>query len=435
MKHLETLYSSLNSPVQIVKVFVDEGKTKFLLGALTCGVEGTHSFQWSEEALRRQEEWSPLRMPLQSGVQMFTNVPYDFHGLPGLFHDSLPDGWGLCVMNTFLQQHNIPSQNITPLLRLALLGHHSWGSLGFEVEGAPIPSSLPVDLQSLSQNVHELIQGHEIHVSDELFLASNSLHGARPKIMVDWNDQGQSYLSMGRNISGLDAWIIKFAAQDEYEQAPIVEQVYMELARRMKLEVSDSRVIELSGKPAFATKRFDRANGERLFTHSLSGLLHVTHRQSNLDYTNIGQILSRLNAHHDLEQAFRRACFNAALSVRDDHSKNVSFMKRNGQWGLSPAYDLTYMQGPGGYHCMNYADCPERDPTRKFVLQVGINYGLDISCCEQILNEALDISNQFASTAKNYDISKKWISPIEKRLKQLCKNLRPTTVAASKRSV
>lgn len=434
MKHLENLYSSLKSPVQTVKVFVDEGKTKFLLGALTCGIEGTPSFQWSEEALGRQQEWSPLKMPVQPGVQMF-HVPDDFRGLPGLFHDSLPDGWGLSITNTFLNQHNVPLEYITPLIHLAVLGDRSWGSLCFEIGDQYHSSSLPVDLQSLGRDVHKLIQGHSIDISDELFLASNSLHGARPKIMVDWNGQGQACLSMGRTPPWIDAWIIKFAAQDEHEQAPMIEQVYMDLARRMRLDVSDSRVIELSGKPAFATKRFDRANGERIFTHSLSGLLHVTHRQSNLDYTNIGQILSRLNAHHDLEQAFRRACFNATLSVRDDHSKNVSFMKKDGQWGLTPAYDLTYMQGPGGYHCMNYADCPERDPTRKFVLQVGINYGLDISCCEQILNEALDISNQFASTAKNYDISKKWISPIEKRLKQLCKNLRPTTVAASKRSV
>lgn len=434
MNRLASFYSHLISSPQNLNIYAEDGGHKFLLGSLSGGFQSSPCFQWSEEALERKEQWSPLKMPVQAGVQTF-HVPDDFRGLPGLFHDSLPDGWGLSITNTFLNQYNIPSQHITALINLAVLGDRSWGSLCFEVGDQYHLSSLPVDLHSLGHDVHKLVQGHAIDISDELFLASNSLHGARPKIMVDWDGQGQAYLSMGRTRPGVDAWIIKFAAQDEHEQAPMIEQVYMDLARRMKLDVSDSCVLELSGKPAFATKRFDRANGERLFAHSLSGLLHVTHRQSNLDYMHIGEILSRLNAHHDLEEAFRRACFNVALSVRDDHSKNVSLMKKNGQWGLSPAYDLTYMQGPGGYHCMNYADCPERDPTRKFVLQVGINYGLDISCCEQILNESLDISNQFVSTAKNYDISKKWISPIEKRLKQLCKNLRPTTVAASKRSV
>ena len=48
---------------------------------------------------------------------------------------------------------------------------------------------------------------------------------------------------------------------------------------------------------------------------------------------------------------FVRAVFNVLAHNRDDHARKFSFiMERDGTWGLSPAYDLTYSQGPGGEH-------------------------------------------------------------------------------------
>ena len=426
----------LQSPVHVVNVFTQDQEPKFLLGTLNYNVEKrSSSFQWSEQALARGHEWSPLRMPLQKNLHTFLNLPTDFNGLPGLLNDALPDGWGLLLMDKAFKKMSIAPQHLTPAFRLAFLGDRCWGSLCFEPDYQPDSVAAPFDLQALSGEVHQMIEGELDDVSHHLLMAGGSPHGARPKIMVDLDTHNRAQISGGRVDDGFESWIIKFAARDEHPEAPLGEHVYMTLAQQMGLEVCASRILQLNGKPAFATKRFDRIEGKKRFTHSLSGLLHVTHRQSNLDYTNIGQILNHLNASDQLEQAFRRACFNVALSVRDDHSKNVSFVKDGGKWGLSPAYDLTYMDGPGGYHSMNYADCPERDPTRKFVLQVGMNYGLDKPQCEHILNEAIEISNQFASTANAHHISKKWISPIEKRLKQLNKNLRPSTVAAPKRSV
>lgn len=434
MSIAQPILQGLHSGIHELRVFAHDGNQKKFLGTLNCNNFSAPSFQWSDDAIQRGEQWSPLRMPVQKHVQTFTDLPPDFDGLPGLLHDSLPDGWGLMVMNRFLEQIGFSLSEISPAVRLSLLGDRSWGALCFEPDCYDV-SSTPIDLHDLTRDVHQLMAGKLPTISPELFLASSSLHGARPKIMVDLNNTDQARLSLGSTEPSFDSWIIKFAAVEEHPDAPLVEQAYMDLARTMSLNVCESRILSLNGRAAFATKRFDRIHGGRQFTHSLSGLLHTTHRQCNLDYINIGQILTRLNAADELEQAFRRACFNVALSVRDDHSKNISFIKQNGRWGLSPAYDLTYMQGPRGYHSMNYADCPERDPTRKFVLQVGINYGLEPSHCEYILNEALDISNQFASSVKKYDASKKLTSPIEKRLQQVCKNLRPSVVAARKRSV
>lgn len=44
---------------------------------------------------------------------------------------------------------------------------------------------------------------------------------------------------------------------------------------------------------------------------------------------------------------FRLAVFNVMAHNRDDHAKNFSYlMNEEGQWKLSPTYDLTFSSGP-----------------------------------------------------------------------------------------
>jgi serine/threonine-protein kinase HipA len=52
--------------------------------------------------------------------------------------------------------------------------------------------------------------------------------------------------------------------------------------------------------------------------------------------------------------AFERAVFNVVFNNRDDHPKNFSYvMSASGRWTLAPAYDVTFCEGPGGYHQMD----------------------------------------------------------------------------------
>ena len=49
--------------------------------------------------------------------------------------------------------------------------------------------------------------------------------------------------------------------------------------------------------------------------------------------------------------------FNVFAHNRDDHAKNFAFRLNaaDGEWSLSPAYDLTCSAGPGGEHTMTLA--------------------------------------------------------------------------------
>jgi serine/threonine-protein kinase HipA len=59
-------------------------------------------FEYHSSFIEKNLDISPLRLPLKSGVNSFDyNL---FEGLPGVFNDSLPDGWGQ-VHQDHLTQH------------------------------------------------------------------------------------------------------------------------------------------------------------------------------------------------------------------------------------------------------------------------------------------------------------------------------------------
>lgn len=85
-----------------------------------------------------------------------------------------------------------------------------------------------------------------------------------------------------------------------------------------------------------------------------AALLELDFEQPSLDYHSLmklTKILTRDNK-EDVENMFRRMCFNVFAHNRDDHSKNFTYLydEINDQWRLSPAYDLTYSNTYYGEH-------------------------------------------------------------------------------------
>lgn len=122
----------------------------------------------------------------------------------------------------------------------------------------------------------------------------------------------------------------------------------------------------------FGVRRFDRVDGGRLHMHSLAGLLHADYRLPGLDYDQLIRVTMQLTRDHgDVRECFRRALFNWLAHNRDDHGNNFAFlMRRDGTWSLSPAYDLTFADGPGGEHMTTFAG-EGRRPTWKHLQQLA----------------------------------------------------------------
>jgi serine/threonine-protein kinase HipA len=130
------------------------------------------------------------------------------------------------------------------------------------------------------------------------------------------------------------------------------------MARAAGIEFPDTMLIkDRHGNAHFAVKRFDRTEKGRLHVHTLAGLIHADFRVPSLDYIHLLQITRALSKDEtQVEEAYRRMIFNVLTGNRDDHTKNHAFlMDKNGRWKLSPAYDVTPSNGPGGEHNMTIA--------------------------------------------------------------------------------
>jgi serine/threonine-protein kinase HipA len=85
-------------------------------------------FEYEDSFISLGIEISPYRLPLQAGLSTFDlNL---FESLPGVFNDSLPDGWGRLLLDRAMRMQGILPEQLTPLDRLARVGENGMGAGG-----------------------------------------------------------------------------------------------------------------------------------------------------------------------------------------------------------------------------------------------------------------------------------------------------------------
>jgi serine/threonine-protein kinase HipA len=130
-----------------------------------------------------------------------------------------------------------------------------------------------------------------------------------------------------------------------------IEYAYHLMAGAAGIAVSPCRLLEESGRAHFMTRRFDRDGDVKHHTQTLCGLAHLDYKQkATHDYSQLFLVIQQLQLGYSaLEEAFRRMAFNVMAANCDDHTKNVSFLLREGRsWELAPAYDVTHAHNPAG---------------------------------------------------------------------------------------
>jgi serine/threonine-protein kinase HipA len=119
-----------------------------------------------------------------------------------------------------------------------------------------------------------------------------------------------------------------------------------------------------------------------------------------LDYVNFmraTQICT--NDVREMALAFERAVFNVAFNNRDDHPKNFSYiMSKEGQWRLAPAYDVTFCEGPGGYHQMDVMGHAEK-VFRADMLRLAEEAEVPQDLAGKMIDGICDVASQFAAIA------------------------------------
>jgi serine/threonine-protein kinase HipA len=90
----------------------------------------------------------------------------------------------------------------------------------------------------------------------------------------------------------------------------------------------------------------------------------------------------------DLQELFKRICFNILVGNDDDHPKNVAVLYLNGSWRLSPMYDVlptTEGDAPTSL-AMGVGSFGKELSRRNLLSQVG-HYGLSHTQAESIIDE------------------------------------------------
>jgi serine/threonine-protein kinase HipA len=174
------------APMNKLDVYYCGWGERWLLGTL-AEHQGEVLFEYAPSALQAGLELSPLHLPLRSGS--FGRFPAHFSGLPGLLADALPDGWGMLLMDKLFRKHGLDPRRISILQRLAFIGDRAIGALSF-VPAQELPLSQPdQQLLQLAQEAQQVLQGREIADLQQLAMLGGSPHGARPKVLLDYQGQ------------------------------------------------------------------------------------------------------------------------------------------------------------------------------------------------------------------------------------------------------
>ena len=349
-----------------------------VVGTLALAANHKVVFQYDDSWLEQGFSISPFSLPLEN--QVFVPTKDYFDGLFGVFADSLPDHWGRLLLKRLLLAHEQNPDKLTVIDRLAIVGKSGMGALTYYPEQSFSEENDNTDLDELAFQCQKILHTEYSDKLDELYRLGGTSGGARPKIMTTINDED---------------WIIKFSAHVDGENAGKMEYDYSCCARKCGITMSETKLFPSEVcEGYFGIKRFDRISDisgtKRVHMLTAAALLELDFEQPSLDYHSLmklTKIITRDNK-DDVENMFRRMCFNVFAHNRDDHSKNFTYLydESADSWRLSPAYDLTYSNTYYEEHTTT-VDGNGRNPGKKELLAVGTMAGMKKELCMDIITE------------------------------------------------
>lgn len=388
-------------------------------------------FEYNPEFLEFDVEVAPLQMPLATTVYAFPQLGRDaFHGLPGMLADALPDRYGSALIDAWLAAQGRDAGSFSAVERLCYAGTRAMGALEFLPNTGPRATrSRPLDVDALVNLASEVLTDREALVATlragkedealrEILRVGTSAGGARPKAVIAWNPKTSEVRSGQVDVpAGFEHWLLKFdgvsGAGDRGLRDPqgfgAIELAYARMATAAGITMSDCRLLEEHGRRHFMTLRFDRtAAGDKLHMQSLGALAHLDYNQPAAHaYEQAFLVIRQLGLPATAgEEQYRRMVFNVVARNQDDHVKNIAFlMDRDGDWSLSPAFDVTYAFDPENtwmrQHQMS-VNGKRDDFTREDLHAAGRSASLKRGRADVILGEVVDAVRdwrQFAADA------------------------------------
>lgn len=398
------------------------------------GIYDVARFEYDRDFATKGIEPSPIMMPVQQGrVYSFGNLDRGtFSGLPGMLADSLPDTYGRALFDRWLALTGRVSGN--PVETLCFLGQRCMGALEFEPAIGPVSDeNMRFEMETLVDVARDALskkEGFGVNLDTdrksaiaEILRLGTSAGGQRAKAIIAYNKEtGEVRSGQIAAPDGFDYYLIKLdgvsaeAGFRETGNFGRLEYSFSELVKRCGIEMTECSLIEENGRAHFLTKRFDRENGRKIHLQTLCGIAHYDFRQNmGYSYEQAFNVMRRLRLpYSQAQEMFRRMVFNVILRNQDDHTKNISFlMDQDGQWRLSPAYDMGFAYNPAGVwtrtHQMSVNGRFD-DITRKDLLEcAAVN---NIKNASEIIDHICEVASQWPVLAKDCGVPQNMIDAI-----------------------
>jgi serine/threonine-protein kinase HipA len=402
--------------------------------------KGSAVFQYSTAAIRAGIEPSPILMPLNERIFETTRDHINFHNLPYLLSDSMPDDFGNTMMQAWLRQRQLSYDAINPVERLTYIGRRGMGALEFEPVNYQQTADYKVDINQLVEIAKKVLeskmQTQYAAVNTEnltnILRIGTSVGGARAKALLalkfdeknEINEIRPGDITQPKEFS---YWLLKFDGANEKSLGEAqgkgkIEYAYYNMAKLAGIEMTESRLLEENGRFHFLTKRFDRTeNGQKIHVQSLGALAGIDYKVQRVsNYETLFRVMKRLTLpYSQFEQQYRRMLFNVIARNQDDHVKNFGFlMDDTGKWAITPAYDLTFQYKPGG----SWTNVHQSSINGKFdgftradLLSIGQTFG--IKKAGQLIDEVLEAVSHWKRIALELAIPEDDINAVADNLR------------------
>ena len=389
-----------------------QGHRQFM-GQLARNSRGAIGFTMEAEFLETGWRLSPFFLPQGEGpfVPRFeAGQERAFHGLFGLFADSLPDAFGMAVARRSVAQAGCEAG---ALELLSYIGEGGRGCLAYK-PSLPEGDTEAEGLEEMFKAARSVAEGLEIDWANPLAHAMGTAGGTRPKVHCERFADGtfrvrRSPAKAGESV----ACIVKFDCTGEFagriDHETKIEASYLEMARDCGLRVPEFELVGREGRDHLVLQRFDRTREGALHLHSFWGLAHASAGSRMHDYEFLHRAVLRLTGDaQELAECFGRMAFNILACNQDDHSKQHAFLFNGTAWKLAPAFDLTFSPNPTLGHAMTVSgnSSPSHKDLLAFARKMDVQNGRDI----------LERIQTVTSSAKSYLAKNQVPEPLASRV-------------------
>lgn len=403
-------------------------------------------FNYTNNFINKGIELSPFITKVNSTI--YESDPRSsiktFKNLIPMLADSLPDDFGNFLYKQWLNTNKKIISDINPIERLSFLGNRGMGALEYkpilEIGNEDIRDIKIKDLLNIAKNIlndkqheKEYLDNEKVHL-DTLLRIGSSAGGARPKAVIAINDN-TGEIKAGDVIQNddFDYYLIKFDGLDKHKNIiepkgyMIIEYVYHLMAKKLNIQMTDSKLFEENKRKHFLTKRFDRDKGGiKHHIQTVCGLTGLDFNIKNvMSYEDLLRMTLQLTSDNSqVEQMYKRMVFNVVALNRDDHIKNFSFMLKDKSWNLTPAYDLTYSFKENHEFLMEHAiSVNGKNENIQLDDLFDVADIFSIKNAEKIVYNTLDVVSKFQNFAKKHGAHNDKIEVISYYLEKNIKNI------------